>query len=291
MGALALISRIPLSFWRFGLVGVGGLFVDMAVLYAVMWSLCLSAMSGKVFSFLAAATFTWWMNRRYTFGRSGKSLIHEWASFLATNAFGGAVNFAVYTAMVTQAFPYVWMPALATAAGSLGGLLFNYTASRHIVFKTRQRKATQAGCIDLPAPNLPKSNFLCANMKFNPLPWLLILATLGLSGWLRSQLIEQNELAFFCADGGQTLECKVRWLVEKSFNHLGLGYFALFLGLLSAITRSGLIGLLAGIVGMAGLMLYCWDYAAVGFLLGVLTLARAQFDDYRAQHRAGQQQA
>ncbi len=73
-----------------------------------------------------------------------------------------------------------------------------------------------------------------------------------------------------------------------SFNQLGLGYFALFLGLLSAITRSGFIGLLAG---MAGLILCCWDYAAGGFLLGVLTLARAQFDDYRARHRTGQQQA
>ncbi|MDD5034634.1 MAG: GtrA family protein [Methylococcaceae bacterium] len=137
MSVQALILRIPASFWRFGLVGVGGLFVDMAVLYAVMWGLGLAAVSAKVFSFLAAATFTWWMNRQYTFGRSGKSLLHEWASFLATNAFGGAVNFAVYTAMVTLSFPYAWMPALATAVGSVSGLLFNYTASRHIVFKPK----------------------------------------------------------------------------------------------------------------------------------------------------------
>jgi len=128
-------------------------------------------------------------------------------------------------------------------------------------------------------------------MKFNPFPWLLILAAFGVSWWVRSQLMEQSELGFFCAGGGQTLLCKVRWLVEKSFSHGGLGYFALFLGLLSAVTRSGLVGLLAGMVGMAGLMLYCWDYAAVGFLLGVLTLARAQFDDYRTQYRNGQQQA
>ena len=66
---------------------------------------------------------------------------------------------------------------------------------------------------------------------------------------------------------------------------------ALFLGLLSVITRSGLVGLSAGIVGMAGLMLYCRDYAGLGFLLGALTLARAQSNQYRAQHRTGQQQA
>jgi hypothetical protein len=130
-----------------------------------------------------------------------------------------------------------------------------------------------------------------SNMKFNPFPWLSILVALGLSMWVRSALIEQNELGFFCDGGGQTLPCKIRWLAVSSFNHLGLGYFTLFLGVLAAITRSGFIGLAAGVVGVAGLVLYCWDYAAVGFLLGVLTLARAQFDDYRAQYRSGQQQA
>ncbi len=128
-------------------------------------------------------------------------------------------------------------------------------------------------------------------MKFNPFPWLLILVSLLLSLWARSQLIEQNELGFFCDGGGQTGLCKLRWLIVQSFNTLGLGYFALFLGVLSTLTRSAFIGLLAGIVGVSGLVLYCWDYSAVGFLLGVLTLARAQFDDYRAQHRPGQQQA
>jgi putative flippase GtrA len=143
MSIQALTSRIPTSFWRFALVGIGGLFVDMTILYIVMWELGLAPVPAKVFSFLGAATFTWWMNRRYTFGSSDKSLLFEWAGFLTTNAFGGAVNFAVYTAMVTQLFPYVWMPALATAMGSLSGLLFNYMASRHIVFDRPQQRRTK----------------------------------------------------------------------------------------------------------------------------------------------------
>ncbi len=128
-------------------------------------------------------------------------------------------------------------------------------------------------------------------MKFNPLPWLAILAMLALAFWTRSQLIEQDELGFFCDGGGMTPVCKIRWLVVQSFNHFGLGYFGLFLGVLAAVTRSGLIGLLASLAGMAGLVLYNWDFAGVGFLLGVLTLARAQLDDYRAEHGSGQQQA
>jgi putative flippase GtrA len=144
IGDHRLLSRIPASFWRFGLVGIGGLLVDMTVLYAVMASLGLDAVPAKLFSFLAAATFTWWMNRRYTFGHSGKALLHEWASFLTTNAFGGFVNFSVYTVVVTQAGAYVWMPALATALGSLAGMLFNYTAARHIVFKPKHHAALPA---------------------------------------------------------------------------------------------------------------------------------------------------
>ena len=128
-------------------------------------------------------------------------------------------------------------------------------------------------------------------MKFNPLPWLLILLTLVLAMWVRNHLIEPRVLGFFCDGGGQTLECQIRSHIVQSFNHLGLGYFALFLGILSALTRSGFVGLLAGIAGVSGLVLYCWDYAAVGFLLGALTLARAQFNEYRAQNGNRQQQA
>jgi len=128
-------------------------------------------------------------------------------------------------------------------------------------------------------------------MKFNPLPWLTILAMLAVAILVRSLLIEQNELGFYCDAGGVSTTCKIRWLIVQSFNHSGLGYFGLFLGLLAVVTRSGFIGLCAGLVSMAGLILYNWDYSAVGFLLGALTLARAQWNDYREQHRSAQQQA
>ena len=126
-------------------------------------------------------------------------------------------------------------------------------------------------------------------MKFNPLPWLLILAILALSWWAKSQLIERQELAFFCGGGGQTLQCKMRWLIVIIFHSASIGFFALFLGLLSVITQSGFIGLMAGVVGVACLLLHggenaAVEFASLGFLLGVLTLARAQFDEYRAQH-------
>lgn len=121
-------------------------------------------------------------------------------------------------------------------------------------------------------------------MRFNPVPWLLVVVSFGLSLWARFGLIEQRELGFFCDGGGRTPICDVRWLIVQTFNHYGSGYLALFLGLLAAITRSGFVGCLAAVVGAAGLVLYTWDFAAIGFLLGILTLARSQLSDYRYKH-------
>ncbi len=137
-------ARIPPTFWRFALVGIGGLLVDLTVLYTGLWILGLPWFSAKLFSFLAAATFTWWMNRQYNFGKSDKSRLLEWASFLATNAFGGVVNLSIYTAIVTQFFPYLWLPALATGMGSIGGLFFNYLSSRHLVFNRSLKQTAVA---------------------------------------------------------------------------------------------------------------------------------------------------
>jgi hypothetical protein len=128
-------------------------------------------------------------------------------------------------------------------------------------------------------------------MKSNILSWLLILASLLLSLWLRYSLVELAEFGFFCEGGGASWLCPVRWAIVQSFNSYGLGYFALFLGALATLTRSASVALGAGVVGMMGLILYNWDYSALGLLLGVLALARAQFEDYRYQHGAGQRQA
>ena len=137
-------SRIPHTFFQFALIGVGGLLVDIAVLYSGLWWLGLSWLWAKLLSFLVAATFTWWMNRIYTFGKSNKPLLLEWASFLATNAFGGLVNISVYSAIVTQFYPYPWLPAIATCFGSVSGLFFNYLSSRHFVFNQTNKLETIA---------------------------------------------------------------------------------------------------------------------------------------------------
>lgn len=127
-------------------------------------------------------------------------------------------------------------------------------------------------------------------MKFNPFPWLCVVALLAVSFWARGHLVENSELGFACQESAQTALCKARWLSTVFMAYPGTSYLVLFLGVLATITRSDHISFLACALGVVGLVVYAKNEEAVGlgFLLGVLTLARAQLDEYRHQHRAGQ---
>jgi len=126
----------PFEFLRFAAVGVVGLFVDMAALTVALELLHLDVYSGRVVSYLAAATTTWALNRRFTFAPVVEtSALRQWAKFLAANALGGLVNYGVYAAIVTfTALGAAW-PVLGVAAGSIAGLAFNFTVSKRWVFK------------------------------------------------------------------------------------------------------------------------------------------------------------
>ena len=126
-------------FW-FGVSGVLGLLVDMAVLWLTTpW---LGLYGGRVLSFLCAATTTWAFNRRQTFaptGRQGKTLVAEYVSYLGTMSIGGAVNYSAYVAFVRH-FPE--LPGFAmwgVAVGSLTGLGFNFVSARFLIFRPRSR--------------------------------------------------------------------------------------------------------------------------------------------------------
>jgi len=124
------------EFLRFGAVGVVGLLADMAALIVATKLLHLDLYSGRVFSYLIAATTTWALNRRFTFAADPQtSAFKQWAKFIAANAIGGIVNYAVYAAIVTfTALGSAW-PLLGVAAGSIAGIAFNFTVSKRWVFK------------------------------------------------------------------------------------------------------------------------------------------------------------
>ncbi len=123
------------QFISFGIVGVAGFIVDAGVLYCAL-AVGLGLYAGRILSYLTAATTTWILNRRYTFGRAvGGSLIGEWARFVFSQLSGAAVNLGVYGLMVSFSPLAARNPVIGVACGSIAGLLVNFIAARSYAFK------------------------------------------------------------------------------------------------------------------------------------------------------------
>ena len=125
---------MPQQLVRFSIVGALGFLVDAGVLHLLIAGAGGDLYVSRLFSFLAAASFTWAMNRRFTFGDTDHRTGRQWARFIAVNAVGGAVNYTVYAVLVATQPMVAAVPVLGVAAGSLAGLAVNFTASRTLVF-------------------------------------------------------------------------------------------------------------------------------------------------------------
>jgi len=127
------------QFLRFSVVGVIAFLFDAATLQAALW-LGLDPYSGRVVSYLVAATAAWTLNRRYTFRlRTGDGLLREWLHYLVANAVGGAINYLTYAACLLLSDLMRAWPVLAVAAGSGAGLTFNFAANKYYVFRAALR--------------------------------------------------------------------------------------------------------------------------------------------------------
>jgi putative flippase GtrA len=126
--------RAAMQFGRFGVVGTVGFLVDTMVLYMSL-ALGLGLYSGRVVSYLAAATTTWTLNRNWTFrGQGGGPAARQWALFLLVNLVGFACNYGVYALLVASVPFAAAHPIVAIAAGSLAGMIGNFLLSRRYVF-------------------------------------------------------------------------------------------------------------------------------------------------------------
>jgi putative flippase GtrA len=129
------------QFIAFAMVGVAGLAVDIATLHA-MQAVGMDKYSGRLCSYLVAATTTWALNRQFTFhARRSDNAIGEWARFLSANAVGGALNYATYATLVTWVPVISAHPWLGVCAGSIAGLTANFTLSRRLVFNNQKKPA------------------------------------------------------------------------------------------------------------------------------------------------------
>jgi putative flippase GtrA len=121
----------------FAVGGLIGLVVDAGIVQALVGLLHWNPYAARVLSFLAAATATWWWNRRQTFRhrRSGRSAFAEWLHWMALMGGGAVVNYGVY-ALCLALWPALqrW-PAAAVAAGSAAAAGVNFLSARLTLFR------------------------------------------------------------------------------------------------------------------------------------------------------------
>jgi putative flippase GtrA len=128
-------QRLAGQFLRFGVVGTGGFLVDTALLYAAL-AAGAGLYGGRVLSYVGAASFTFALNRAWTFrGARHAHAARQWALFLLVNLIGFALNYGTYAILVALVPVVAAHPVLGVAAGSVAGLGGNFLASRRFVFR------------------------------------------------------------------------------------------------------------------------------------------------------------
>ncbi len=135
-------ALIRAQFVRFAMVGTVGFVVDESVLAIMHLLFGLGPIWARVISITCAMGCTWWGNRTLTFPHaaargSAKAIVFEWLRFLAANSLGAVVNFSTYATLLRFAPAPLSNPYLATMCGVGIGMLFNFVASRTVVFSAK----------------------------------------------------------------------------------------------------------------------------------------------------------
>ncbi|HEX3666940.1 MAG TPA: GtrA family protein [Rhizomicrobium sp.] len=126
-----------IRFLRFAFVGGCGFLVNELALYLTIYITGLNKYAAWFPAFAVAVTFTWWGNRTLTFRDRAAShgLLREWLVFLIGNSLGAAANFFVYFVVLRFAPPPFANPLLALVAGTIVGLVFNFTVTSRFIFR------------------------------------------------------------------------------------------------------------------------------------------------------------
>ena len=123
-------------FLAFCVIGTAGFLVDLATLYATAPSL--GWYGGRVTSFVAAVTTTWYFNRRLTFADAslapGQTLWRQYLRYVVAMLGGAALNYLVY-ALTLEFLPIAHAPAWGVAFGCIAGLSVNFASARLLVFR------------------------------------------------------------------------------------------------------------------------------------------------------------
>ncbi|MBI3418871.1 MAG: GtrA family protein [Proteobacteria bacterium] len=122
-------------FAKFFVIGTCAFVVDSVVLMLVIKILGLDPYSARLFSFICAASFSWAGNRLFTFrDRANTDMGMEWFKFLTVSTLGFVLNYGTYAFLVATVPLVHEYPVLGVAAGSLAGMILNFSGAWALVF-------------------------------------------------------------------------------------------------------------------------------------------------------------
>ncbi|HZH07750.1 MAG TPA: hypothetical protein VEY69_13840 [Lautropia sp.] len=105
-------------------------------------------------------------------------------------------------------------------------------------------------------------------------PFFLPLLALAIAFALRLYVIEPSHIGHACDPGPWSGWCAARTALIMTFRFQEIGWAALAAGIAATLLRRAWLGQLALALGFLGLVLYSYEPAAIGALLGALVLFR-----------------
>ena len=106
------------------------------------------------------------------------------------------------------------------------------------------------------------------------LPFALPLLALAVAFALRVFAIEPSHIGHACDPAPWSGWCAARTAVIMAFRFQEIGWAALACGIAATFLRRAWLGQVALALGLAGLVLYSYEPAVIGALLGALVLFR-----------------
>jgi len=130
-GAARIGVVVPKSLARFIGVGLVGLAVQTGV-FTVLFRLALDKSLAWLAGMLVATSITWALNRRFTFGASGRRRRHEALRYLLVTAVAQSFSFAVFHSFVSLA-PVI-PPSIDVIIGAVAATALSYSGQRFFTF-------------------------------------------------------------------------------------------------------------------------------------------------------------
>lgn len=120
---------------RFAAVGAVGFVADASVLQLLVSVASWSPFAARAVSFPVALACTFTLNRLWTFRGLRLPLARAYGAYGAIQVVGALINLFVFSACVVLAPPLYERPVIALGIGALVSLLFNFYATRSVVFR------------------------------------------------------------------------------------------------------------------------------------------------------------